>query len=138
MSIAASEPMQWETACDLLDEPLNLLARAHTGTVLNVNAPALPRGDVLGLRWAKLDRFGRVRVALAESTGDWLQMEYRTNDADLDVECDTWLLEQGHATITALEGIAERPPESLEERRDPESEREAVVTKLPASASRPG
>ncbi len=136
MSMAVSEPMQWETACGLLDEPLELLGRVHAATVLNVNAPAVPRGDVHGLRWARLDRFGRVRVALAESTGDWLQMEYRTNDAELDTECDTWLLEQGYATITALEGIAERPRESLEERREPELDREAVVTKVPDSASR--
>lgn len=91
-----------------------------------------------GLRWAKLDRFGRVRVALAATTDAWLQMEYRATDNDLDPECDTALLEQGFATITALEGLAERPRESLGERRPAEPAPKAVVTKVPESAAQPG
>jgi hypothetical protein len=48
-----------------------------------------------------------VRVALAGTGDRWVQMEYRTTSDDLDPECDTALLEQGYATMTAIEGISE-------------------------------
>jgi 5'-nucleotidase len=133
VSMAVADPMPWETACALLDEPLDLLSRLPPATVLNLNAPAVTGRAIRGLRWAKLDRFGRVRVALADSGEQWLQMEYRTTDAELDPDCDTALLEQEFATITALEGVAERPRESLEERRPSEPVPEAVVSKVPES-----
>jgi 5'-nucleotidase len=131
VSISVSEPMQWQTACDLLEEPLALLGRVPAATVLNLNAPALASAEVRGLRWATLDRFGRVRLALAATSDAWLQMEYRTTDDDLDPGCDTALLEQGFATITALQGLAEIPQEALHEERGPESTPEAVVTQVP-------
>jgi 5'-nucleotidase len=106
-SAAIGDPMQWQTACSLLDEPLQLLAGQASPTVLNLNVPALPPDRVPGLRWATLDRFGRVRVALGATSESWLQMEYQATDTALDPGCDTALLEQGYATITAIEGIAE-------------------------------
>jgi 5'-nucleotidase len=99
--------MYWETACELLDEPLDMLSRLPAASVLNLNVPSLPPAQVRGLEWAKLDRFGRVRVALADRSDGWVQMEYRTTSDDLDPECDTALLEQGYATLTAIEGISE-------------------------------
>jgi 5'-nucleotidase len=102
-----SDSMPWETACGLIDEPLELLSRLPPSSVINLNAPALPPHEVRGVKWAKLDRFGRVRVALAGTGDRWVQMEYRTTSDDLDPECDTALLEQGYATMTAIEGISE-------------------------------
>ena len=63
--------------------------------MLNLNVPAVPRGQVRDLRWATLDRFGRVRLALADRSDDWLQMEYRDTTTELDPDCDTALLERG-------------------------------------------
>jgi 5'-nucleotidase len=131
VSMAVGDPMPWRTACTLLDEPLELLARAPAATVLNLNAPAVPASSVRGLRWARLDHFGRVRVALAASSEEWLQMEYRVTDSELDPECDTALLEQGFATLTALEGVAERPRESLGQPAPHEPAPRGVVTKVP-------
>src|SRR4051794_1355134 len=80
VSSAVADPMQWQTACALLDEAIGLLEQWGRPSVLNLNAPALPPDEVRGLRWARLDRFGRVRLALAASSDRWLQMEYRAND----------------------------------------------------------
>jgi 5'-nucleotidase len=130
VSIDVSDPMRWDTACGLLDEPLDLLQRLPAGSVLNVNAPPLPPEQVRGLRRARLDRFGRVRLALADSSTSWLQLEYRTSDTDLDPASDTALLERGYATFTPIEGISEvaleAPRSSI---GDPQPD--AVITRVP-------
>ncbi len=132
-SVDVSDPMHWPTACSVIDEPLSLLGRLPAATVLNLNAPALPADELCGLRWATLDRFGRVRVALASSGERWLQMEYRANENDLDPDCDTALLERGYATLTAIEGIAEVAHDELDEQSAPPSA-EAFVTEVPESS----
>jgi 5'-nucleotidase len=124
------DPMPWGTACGLLDEPLDLLSRLPASSVLNLNVPPLPPERVRGLKWAKLDRFGRVRVALAGSGERWVQMEYRTTGDDLDPDCDTALLEQGYATLTAIEGIAEVAHAELLTHA-PTPPPEAVVAEVP-------
>jgi 5'-nucleotidase len=134
-SMDVSDPMHWPTACSVIDEPLRLLSRLPAATVLNLNAPALPEERVRGLRWATLDRFGRVRVALAATGDRWLQMEYRSTETELDPGCDTALLERGYATLTAIEGIAEVAPDELEH-QPPRPRAEAVVTEIP-EASQP-
>jgi 5'-nucleotidase len=129
-SADVSDPMHWATACSVIDEPLHLLARLPAATVLNLNAPAVPVDRVRGLRWATLDRFGRVRVALAATGDRWLQMEYRSTENELDPGCDTALLERGYATLTAIEGIAEVELDEIED-RPPRPRAEAVVTEVP-------
>jgi broad specificity polyphosphatase/5'/3'-nucleotidase SurE len=68
-------PWQWETACALVDEVLELLAAETKGTVYNLNAPGLPLPEVRGLKWASLDRFGAVRLAVAGHERGALQLE---------------------------------------------------------------
>jgi 5'-nucleotidase len=132
-SVGVSDPMHWPTACGVIDEPLGLLSRLPAATVLNLNAPALPEDRVRGLRWATLDRFGRVRVALASAGDRWLQLEYRANESDLDPKCDTALLERGYATLTAIEGIAEVPRDELSEQSAPPPA-QAVVSEVPETS----
>ena len=132
VSSAVSDPMRWPTACDTMEEPLRLLSGLPGGTVLNLNVPAVPRGQVRDLRWATLDRFGRVRLALADRSEDWLQMEYRDTTTELDPTCDTALLEQGFATLTAIAAVSEVPPSSLTEQGEPAIGRpQGVVTDVP-------
>ena len=131
-SVDVSEPMHWEAACSRLDKPLGLLQKLPAASVLNLNAPAPPPDEVKGLRWATLDRFGRVRVAVAGSSESWLQLEYRTSDTELDPASDTALLEQGYATLTAIEGISEV---SLEEAAETRS---ATRGQRPSSLACPG
>jgi 5'-nucleotidase len=131
-SVGVSDPMHWQTACDLIDDPLRMLMRLPSATVLNLNAPARPAAETGELRWAKLDRLGRVRVAVAATADEWVQMEYRTTDEDLDPECDSALLERGHATLTAIQGIGEIPPDELLD-REPPAHGEARVAEVPRS-----
>jgi 5'-nucleotidase len=131
VSVDVSEPMCWQTAHAYVEAGLDLLAGSPNGTVLNVNVPAVPPGKVRGLRWAKLDRFGLVRVAVASAGDRWLQMEYRESSAELDPESDTALLLEGYATITALEGIAEIPPDELEDAGIDRDAIAAVLTEVP-------
>jgi 5'-nucleotidase len=112
VSLATTDPMHWASACELVAPALSILCDAPAGTVLNVNAPASRNGPP-ELHWARLDRFGSIRVAVSGSGDEWLQMEYRETGADLDPESDTALLERGFATITAIEGIAEIGPDHL-------------------------
>jgi 5'/3'-nucleotidase len=131
-SAMVRDPMDWSIACDLIGEPLALIARLPAATVLNLNAPAAAARE---LRWARLDRFGRVRVALAASGDEWLQMEYRTTEAELDPECDTALLEQGYATLTAIQGIGEVAHAELAQQAPP-PRAEAAVAEVPAEGDR--
>jgi 5'-nucleotidase len=130
-SLQVSDPMRWDTAAGLLTEPLALLAELPAGTVLNLNVPPVAPEEVRGVRWASLDRFGRVRLAIAGSSDAWLQMEYRDSGADLDPGCDTALLEQGYATLTAVEAIAEVPADRLRAPRPAPVHATGVVQQVP-------
>jgi 5'-nucleotidase len=119
VSLDVGEISPWETATAFVEPALEILASAPDGTVLNVNVPAVALADVpRDLRWAKLDRFGSVRVAVTDVGDRWVQMEYRTTDVELDPESDTALLAGGAATVTCLEGIAAVELDDLERRPD--------------------
>jgi len=108
VSVEARKPWCWDTACRYMEAPLDILEGAPAATVLNLNVPAREPDEVRGLRWASLDRFGSVRVALGEQSSETgLQMEFRTTGASLDPQSDTALVEDGWATLTALTGIEE-------------------------------
>lgn len=131
LSLGVLDPVRWEPACELVAPALGILCESPAGTVLNVNAPAVRNGPP-ELRWARLDRFGSVRVAVAGSGDEWVQMEYRETGADLDPESDTALLERGFATITAIEGIAEIPPDDLTRHGARPESLHARLTRMPA------
>ena len=98
-------PWQWETACALVDKVLELLAAETKGTVYNLNAPGLPLPEVRGLKWASLDRFGAVRLAVAGHERGALQLELCETGAELDPASDTALLAAGYGTLTELFGV---------------------------------
>jgi hypothetical protein len=56
---------------------LQLLTAEPAGTVYNVNGPGVPPDDALDLRWATLDRFGAVRLAVAGHERGAVQLELR-------------------------------------------------------------
>lgn len=121
ISLDVDDPMPWSSGVHLLPAVLELVAAAPVPSVLNVNVPALPPERIGGLRWARLDRFGSFRVAVAERKDTWVQMEYRSTGADLDPGSDTALLAAGYATVTAIEGIGELPAgtSALEQGHEP-------------------
>jgi len=124
VSLDVSDSMPWRTACAYLPEALEHLTAAPVGTVLNLNVPAVAEPQsVRGLRWATLDQFGSFRVAVADRHDTLVQLEYRATGAELDPDSDTALLAAGWATLTAIRGIGEIPPDEIaaqEERRTPE------------------
>jgi broad specificity polyphosphatase/5'/3'-nucleotidase SurE len=61
-------PAPWESAADLAVALLPVLAGAPASTVLNLNVPALPLHDILGLRWARVGGSGLIKAA-AGNTG---------------------------------------------------------------------
>jgi 5'-nucleotidase len=133
VSTEVGDPMRWDTACSQLESVLGELEAAPAGTVLNLNAPACPPDRVRELRWATLDRFGSVRLAITSVQESWVQLEYRSTGRDLDPESDTALLAAGHATLTAIEGVSEVP---LHDDRHGSRRPETVVHELPPSARR--
>jgi len=133
VSIEVSDPMRWTTACALVEPSLDRLCAAPAGTVLNLNVPAVPLDPLPELRWARLDRFGSVRVAVGGTWEESLQMEYRSTGIELDPDSDTALLEQGFATVTAIEGIAEVAPDELPRSGADRRKLRAVLRHLPGN-----
>lgn len=117
VSVAPSDPWQWQSACAFAHLGLGMLRRRPGRTALNVNVPGRPLDEIPELRWATLDRFGTVRATIASSTDRSLQIEYRETGADLDPDCDTALVEAGFATVTSLVGVhaldADTDPEPI-------------------------
>jgi 5'-nucleotidase len=111
VSIEPTDPWHWQTACEYAAAALAwMIDQAPGCTVLNLNVPGRARGEVRGLRWARLDRFGSVRAAVCRPGGegtDGLQFEFRATGADLDPDSDTALVEAGYATITTIVGVSE-------------------------------
>jgi 5'-nucleotidase len=129
VSIEPTDPWHFATACDYAAAALAwLIDHAPTCTVLNLNVPGRPRNEVVGLRWAKLDRFGSVRAAVVDSDATGVQLEFRDTGATLDPDSDTALVAQGYATLTAISGVSEtevemRPAEAPEPRVERSLER---------------
>ena len=111
VSVEAKPPWRWDTAATITLEVLELLGAAPARSVLNLNVPARPRAEVLGVRWARLAAFGAVRAATCEIEADGtLQIELRATDEQLPPDTDTALCEAGYATLTTIVGIAESWP----------------------------
>lgn len=118
VSAARGERWQWETACRYAMVMTGWLAELPPRSAINLNVPALPLDEVRGLRHAKLDRFGTIRLALTEETPGPLQIELRDGAVDPKPGTDSFLLAQGFATYTALVGVGEtnldvEPPAGL-------------------------
>ncbi|HEX7096489.1 MAG TPA: 5'/3'-nucleotidase SurE, partial [Acidimicrobiales bacterium] len=76
VSAAIGNPWHWDTACSYACVVAAWLAELPPRTAINLNVPALPLREVRGLRRARLDRFGTIRIALSEEdTRGPLQIE---------------------------------------------------------------
>jgi hypothetical protein len=62
-------------------------------------------------------------------------MEYRTSEESLDPACDTALLEQGYATLTAIQGITEVSLEEAARDSIGDVRPEAHITRVPDEES---
>ena len=110
VSLAASDPWQWDTAVSVAVSAAQwLLRRRRHRSCLNVNVPALTLGEVRGVRWADLDEFGAFRVATADVEQSRLQFELSGSGAGIDPASDTALCLGGYVAMTLLSGIEPQP-----------------------------
>jgi 5'-nucleotidase len=118
VSLVESDPWHWDTAVDIARAVVEwILGSGMPRGVVNLNAPALPAQDVRGLKWADLDAFGHLQVAVADVPGANLGFEVRGSSSGLDPASDTALCLGGFATLTLL---------SLEPRPFPQTRAEDI------------
>ena len=66
---AGVTPDPWESAAELAVTLIPVLVAAPARTVLNLNVPALPLAEILGLRWARVSGAGLIKAA--SGTAEW-------------------------------------------------------------------
>lgn len=122
VSLAASDPWQWDTAVTVARAAIDwILGRDGGPLVLNLNVPAMSVENVAGIRWADLDDFGHIRVAMADVPGERLEFDVSGSGTGLDPVCDTALCLAGNVTLTLLSPMnpAPFPAEEATEVWDP-------------------
>lgn len=110
--LVAPERPHWESAVALLPEVLDVLLAGPDGTVLSLNVPDLPAGELRELREARLAHWGSVRVRVDHVSGpdgDLLQAHEAELAGDPEPGTDTALLAAGHPTLTELQSVSDRP-----------------------------
>ncbi len=89
------EPDPWESAADLAVALLPLLLVAPVRTVLNLNVPHLPLGEIRGVRWARVSGAGLIKSA--RGSGHW----EAPNEEEI----------EGPAALEAARSVMEGEPE---------------------------
>mgnify|MGYP001054015714 FL=1 len=104
VSLDPSEPWHWETAAGIAVATARwITSRERKPVAINLNVPGVELDQVRGLRSARLDQFGYFRVAVADESGEKLQLELAAEGEPTFAEgSDSWLLRQQCATITML------------------------------------
>jgi len=118
VSVDESHPWHFDTAAEVAVLTLGwTIEHATAGSVVNVNVPGVPQSQLLGIRWAGLDRFGAVQTSSREP-GEHLQFELRSSSHMPDPGSDHATVAEGYASVTllcpvtavALEGLAPLEP----------------------------
>jgi len=109
------------------------LAEAPPGTVLNLNVPDQPIGDVT-LHEATLARFGQVQMTIAETGEGYVLLAIEEHDPGTDVA----LLAEGYATVTPLRTLSHAtdvalPPNLVSHFGRPRSPLTSAVRMVPST-----
>ena len=113
VSVARSNPWQWDTAASLAAELLDRLVDGAERSVLNLNVPAVARSEVQGIRWTHLAPFGAVRATMSARSDTQVQFELTPSDYHPDEDTDQGAVDAGWASICTLVGVAEAwPPDA--------------------------
>ena len=129
VSIAwGNDPVPWETPVRLAAGIVPMLAGLPAPAVLNLNVPAVPPGELRGLRHGTLGRVGLIRSVRPEATPDpvagpaidrtsgvvtlalrgmGVAADRLAEQAELEPGSDAALLADGWATLTPLVGVHE-------------------------------
>ncbi|MGX6601427.1 5'/3'-nucleotidase SurE [Micromonosporaceae bacterium Da 78-11] len=120
ITVPDDDVLHWSTAGDQAASLLGWLAETPPGTVLNLNVPDRPAGEVAGLRQAELAAFGQARMAIAETGDSFVRTTIElTGDRVVPGTDIAWLIE-GYATVTAI-----RPPTRVDGLKIPTQRRPA-------------
>lgn len=106
------EQPHWEAVLHVLPEVLDVLLAGPEGTVLSLNVPDRPVGEIGELREARLATFGAVQIRMDQRSGDdghALHSGVSEMSTPPEPGTDTALLLDGHPTLTELVSISERP-----------------------------
>lgn len=121
------EPVPWGTAGHLVAAALPVVAESPPGTVVNLNVPDMPLGELRGIRLGELGRSGTIRSAVHQGAPEHLPggaqphhlvlppLEGGTLRLDLtppatraqpeDLSTDAALVANGYASVTPLVGV---------------------------------
>lgn len=105
VSIDSFEPAHLATATTVAAAALDWLLDAPTGTVLNVNVPDLPLGQLAGVRQAPLATLGTFEAAVQDRGSEPFLAQFEIGRQDPAPGSDAALLREGWVTVTALVGI---------------------------------
>jgi 5'-nucleotidase len=133
VSVATSDPWQWESAAELAVEVLPMLESAPSRSALNLNVPARPREQVRGIRWGRLAPFGAMRAAMRSVGTDRVQFELAASGYQPEIDTDQGAVDAGFASITTLVGVTEAwagPTERDAEAEGTEPERNAPIGRI--------
>jgi len=97
----------WETAAEVARQVLPRLLDSPPRTVLNVNVPNVPRGEVRGIRPARLASFGAVQFNVVEKGEGYAKIGLSEMEAELETGTDAALVADGWATLTALQAVCQ-------------------------------
>jgi 5'-nucleotidase len=104
LSVGFGDPLHYDTAAPVAVAAVEWLMKAPARTVLNINVPCLPPGDLRGVRPARLAPFGTVRTVIVGADEGRFEMELQPTELDFEPDTDTALIAAGYATVTALVG----------------------------------
>lgn len=104
---AADGTRHWATAARVALDLLPVLTGAADATVLNVNAPDLPYARLLGVRRARLARFGQVQMTIAESGAGFIRTSIEASGEEPEPGTDVAWLAGGYASVTPIRAIGE-------------------------------
>ncbi len=107
VSLVVADAPRWETAVEAARHVVPTMADAPPRTVLNLNAPDVPPGELRGLREATLASFGAVQTNVTEHGQGFVRLEVVDVNAELEEGTDAAYLADGWATVTALEPICQ-------------------------------
>ncbi|MER7276898.1 5'/3'-nucleotidase SurE [Dactylosporangium sp. NPDC000244] len=105
VSLAAADPVHWDTAGLAAGVAIDALASARARTVLNVNVPDIPAAAVRGVRWGRLAAFGPTRLSVGMAGEDHVELAEQPGTLPLDPETDAGLVAAGYVSVTPLQGV---------------------------------
>lgn len=107
VSVAQSDPWQWDAAADAAVHVIGLLVDGPPRSVINLNVPALGSAPLKGFRWGRLAPFGAVRAAVSSVGEERLQFELTASDYQPERDTDQGIVDEGYASLTTLVGVTE-------------------------------